>query len=123
MKIFKITDVIISATLIVLFLVMALAMPGEIIFVGYFVVGGWQLLSIIVHISNKWFTVVKSQRYYYSWFVFVVLACGALGFLIYPLFLVLYFLLFAAPVMAVYYTGLCLYELQLLNDRKLFQLK
>jgi hypothetical protein len=123
MKKFKETDIAISIILILCFTIISLIKLDYTFIIGYFTVGSWHLISIVIHLNNKWFTQQKSGRYYYSWIVFGIAITAALGFVFYPLLLIFYLLLFAAPFMALYYTFLCYSEIRLLNKRPLYDLK
>jgi hypothetical protein len=91
---------------------------------GYFVVGGWQVISMIVHAANGWFTEGGSKRYTYHWIVVITFMIVLLGFAIYPILIYLLFmLLFVSPFMAVYYTWLCFDEVRKMNQRPLALLK
>ncbi len=123
MKTYKLYDLLISTALIVIFLVISLLQKDHSFFIGYFVVGGWQLISMIVHIYYNWFTQQGGKRYYYSSAVFIILVIAALGFVIYPFLLIFYVLLFAAPFMAVYYAWICYTEVRAIYQHELIQLK
>jgi len=70
--------------------------------VSYFIVGGWQVLSMIIHAYNHWFTYGKGKRYIYHWVTLIAVCTMPLGsFCI---------LLFTAPFMAIYYTCICYEE-------------
>jgi len=124
MKTFKKADLIISTTLIIVGIGFALIGKGDQTIYGYFLVGGWQLISMLIHQYNGWFTENKSQRYYYHRIVLVVIITALLGILIEAfLLMVLLMLIFAAPVMALYYTGICYDEVYVKMARPLAQLK
>ncbi len=111
MKKLKQIDAWVSIVLIAGFTTWSLVRLDDTFIIGYFVVGGWQLLSMIVHAINGWFCEKGSRRYHYQWVVTIALLLAALGFVIYPLlFIVLVPLLFLAPTMAVWYTWLCYQE-------------
>ena len=93
-------------------------------FAGYFIVGGWQVISMLIHFFNKWFCERGSKRYNYHRTVVVILLCTALGFVVYPLLMLVCFtLLFIAPVMAIYYTWICYNEIHVKMQRPLALLK
>ena len=125
MKIIKQTDVAISLSLIILFVIMGLINGDATFLIGYFVVGGWQVISMIVHTLKGWFTNKNSSRYIYHWVVCCIIITGLTG-LIEPFFLALfaYTMLLAAPVMALYYTWICYDETYIkMQQRPLSQLK
>jgi hypothetical protein len=82
---------------------------------GYFIVGGWQVISMLIHVYNKSFIQKKGTRYVYHWITLLSLITMPVGsFLI---------LLFTAPFMAVFYTYLCFDEVKKMNRRPLALLK
>ena len=123
MKKFKEADIAISILLIVVFITFSLAKRDYTFLIRYSMVGVWQLISIVIHLYNAWFTQNGSQRYYYTWAVFIIIIIAVSGFAIYPLLLIFYFLLFASPFMALYYIWICYREIKQLNQPPLHQLK
>jgi hypothetical protein len=76
--------------------------------VGYFVVGGWQVISMLVHAKNHWFIGRGRVRSNYHWIVCGIFITAGIGYFINDVLAVLlYIMIIAAPVMAVYYTVLC----------------
>ncbi len=115
MKTFKLIDFWVSVGLIILFLVMAVPNIDDAIFIGYFVVGAWQVISMIVHAITKTFTYRPGYRYAYHWIAFISVITMPVGsFMI---------LIIAAPVMAVFYATLCGYEVYVKMKRPLAVLK
>jgi len=124
MKKFKEVDGWISIVLITGFAVAAIINRDYTFLLGYFVVGGWQVISMIIHAMKGWFTEKDSKRYRYHWIVTVIFIVALLGCVIYPiLFYLLFILLFVSPFMAVFYTWLCFDEVKKLNQRPLALLK
>ena len=120
MKKFKQTDLWISIGLIVFFIVYNLLahtrdLISDNVFMAYFVVGGWQVISMIVHALTQTFTRPVGMRLVYHWIVFIALATMPLG--------SFWVLLFAAPFMALFYTWLCYQEVRKMNTRPLDVLK
>ncbi len=115
MKKFKEVDTWISIVLITGFAIASI-INGDLTFVlGYFVVGGWQVISMLVHVYNQSFTQKGGTRRNYHWIVLISLVTIPIGsFCI---------LLFTAPVMAVFYTLLCYDEVRKMNQRPLALLK
>ncbi|MBS1495261.1 MAG: hypothetical protein JSU03_01415 [Bacteroidetes bacterium] len=108
MKNFKFFDTWMSIILITVFLIASVINMDETFIYGYFVVGGWQIISMVIHAINGWFTAKGSIRILYHWVVAIVIALTILGLLVYPiLYLMLFILLFAAPIMAIVYTTIC----------------
>jgi hypothetical protein len=115
MKKFKIWDMWVSILLIIAFAIASLVNQDYTFMVGYFVVGGWQVISMLVHAFTKLFTHRGGARYVYHWITFASVATMPLG--------SFWILLFTAPFMAVYYTGLCYTEVRKMNQRPLALLK
>ena len=109
MKKFKQIDVWISISLISIFTALGFVRLDYTFFVGYFVVGGWQVISMLVHIAQKWFTDKGGARYIYNWITLVSLITFPLG--------TFWILLFTAPFMAVYYTYQCYDEVYVKMQR------
>jgi 4TM region of DNA translocase FtsK/SpoIIIE len=53
--------------------------------IGYFGVGSWHVVSMLIHFFNKWFTDKSEARYNYHWTVFVILLLAFAGILIEPI--------------------------------------
>lgn len=118
MKKFKIYDAWISTGLIISFTsLFFLDAKGAfaVLFSGYFVVGAWQVISMLVHVFNKRTLPVSRLRSGYHLIALVAVATMPVG----SFFLLLY----VAPVMAVFYTWLCFSEVKKLNGRPLSCLK
>jgi hypothetical protein len=124
MKQFKIIDFWISSLLIAGFTIVSIFKGSETFMYGYFTVGGWQIISMVIHFINKWFCNKGTVRYNYQRAVFVLILISLAGLVFKPLlFLVLFLLVFAAPVMAVYYTFICHEEIYIKMQRPLALLK
>lgn len=123
MKQFKVFDVSLSILLIIICCIYALV-NTKYLMVGYFVVGGWQLISMVIHAINKWFTKRSSARYVYQTVVLVIICLGFTGILVPQVLMAMLFLLvFVSPFMAIYYTWLCYHELTVRMRRPLAALK
>ncbi|MEP7164687.1 MAG: hypothetical protein ABI741_08335 [Ferruginibacter sp.] len=124
MKKVKQADLGISIALIFFFIILSFINEDTTFIIGYFVVGGWQLISMIVHAVKGWFTEKGGRRYIYHWVVLCILLTALLGLAI-PEFLVLlaYPMLFAAPFMAIYYSWICYNEVYVKMQRPLTLLK
>ena len=124
MRRFKKIDFQVSILLISVFVVLTCIRMDYVFIVGYCVVGGWQLISMIVHATNHWFTEKYSVRFYYHRLVLGIFILSALGMAIpYIVFFMMYLMLIAAPIMAVYYTVLCYEEAYVKMRRPLSALK
>lgn len=124
MKKFKTLDAWISVLLITVFIALTIIQRDTTFFIGYFVVGGWQLISMIVHTYNGWFTGNGSTRQVYHFVVAIILGFALVGIVISSLLMVvLYIMIFAAPFMAIFYTCLCYREVYVKMQRPLALLK
>ena len=115
MKYFKITDLGISISLVLVFGVLGCQDFRHLI-TGYFIVGGWQVVSMIVHAVGGWFNHIGSRRRMYHWITAITICLMPTGF-------IFYLLLFVAPVMAIYYSLMCYLELRALLFKELIHLK
>ena len=115
MKKFKIIDLYTSIILITGFTVCWLIRKDDSFFLAYFVVGGWQVVSMLVHAYNRCFTYKKGSRYIYHRITLVSLVTMPFG--------SFWILLFAAPFMAIYYTCLCYHEVYVKMQRPLAVLR
>ncbi|MFT3908910.1 MAG: hypothetical protein QM737_05750 [Ferruginibacter sp.] len=116
MKRFKVFDVWMSISLFVILLVWSLVMQelGYII-LSYLIIGSWQIISMMVHAYNDWFTEKKSKRRIYHWIAGLSVVTIPIG---------SYLLLtFISPFMAAYYTWLCYDEVYVKMQRPLALLK
>jgi hypothetical protein len=124
MKIFKILDVYISITLMLTAL-MLLPFDGTYAFVcGYFILGSWHCVSMLVHAIKGWFVTKQFARINYHWTVAVVIVFAGLALLIKSLMMVLMVvMLIAGPIMAIIYTSICYKETFKFMKRPLDDLK
>lgn len=123
MKKFKLIDTWVSIILIISSFLYALIAQNLNSIIGYFVVGGWQIISLAVHAWKGWFTESVGRSRYHI--IISVVACAALcGFIFTEiLWFVMVILLFAAPFMAIYYICLCYNEVFVKMQRPLAILK
>lgn len=119
MKIFKQVDFALQLVLISGFTIASLVKQDYTFLIAYFVVGLCQLISMVVHAANKWHFSKRSPRYNYSLFVVCLLAVTLLALAVHLLIFILFLLLFAAPVLAVYYTSICYREVFYYQKRPL----
>jgi len=123
MERFKKTDLIVSIALIIVCTIVSLLKNDETFIYCYFIVGGWQSISMVVHAVNGWFTRKKSTRVIYHWSVVLILLIAACTFIIPVFFFIFYIMLFAAPVMAICYTIMCYQEVKEIKERHSLALK
>jgi hypothetical protein len=116
MKKFKEIDVWVSLALIIGSLFLPL-FGGDFSFMyGYFIVGGWQVISMLVHILNpEWKSFPNNSRNVYYWITIISLASMPIGGYI--------ILLFTSPFMALFYTYMCYDETYVKMKRPLDILK
>ena len=117
MKRFKLTDIIISIVLIIGLSIFVASKEDnfEFLITSYCIVGAWQSMSMIVHECMGWFTGPwKTRRVYdmISLGLLVTIPAGSV-----------WILAFAAAPMALFYTGMCIYELKAATKRPLSILK
>lgn len=119
MKTFKQYDVLVSILLILGFIVASLIKKDERFIYGYFITGGCQIISMLAHAINGWFTEKGGVRRTYHWIVAIIISMGVLTPLVQVFFFIYYILLFAAPFMAIAYSWICYNELKKINSRPL----
>ncbi len=119
MKTFKIIDVWISIGLIISFTTLIIYdaegfdVMNNLIITSYFVVGGWQVISMLVHAITGTFT--YGARYVYHWITLISVVTMPAG--------SIWILWLTAPFMAVFYTWLCYRETYIKMRRPLDLLK
>lgn len=119
MKTYKQIDFWGSVVLIIGFAIASLIRLDSTFIAGYFIVGAWQLISIVVHEKKHWFNSKWSDRRFYHKMILTILICVLISLAIcavttfgYALLLIILFpLLIVSPVFAVYYTTICYHEL------------
>ena len=116
MKSFKLFDLWIQAALTALTVVYILTTSVENFILLYFFIGGWQVISTLVHLTYEGqYTAAKDRKYYQTTLVVtIVLAVISLPFWIFFGFA----LLFVSPFMAVWYWSICYHEKNLLFSGK-----
>jgi hypothetical protein len=113
---FKRIDLYGQLALIIGFIIAQIIHGDGIFMIGYIVVGGWQVLSMLIHFSKHWFTGKGTERGLYHWVTLTTV-------LLMPTLVIFWLLLFLAPFMALYYCWLCYDELYRKMKRPLAQLK
>jgi len=116
MKNVKAADCIIQGLLIITGFVLGFAAGdlNETLFIGYFLVGGWQVLSVIVHFFYKPPYNTRLRKIYLI-ILGLVLLIVVLSIPMQGIIFVLLGLLFVSPVMAIYYLVTCFKETQALK--------
>ena len=128
MKQFKKIDWIVQAALIIMGIAWNLSGLARGRFIGnepfiipYFVTGGLQLMSTVVHAVQPAYN-KKMPRRIYLFLLAAVLLAGAICVIQGDAILVFFLgLLFAAPVMAIYYCLLRMVETRVIGNSKLIQ--
>lgn len=122
MKSFARIDVIFQAILIVIGLALGLAMwshtiDGDYFYVPYFLVGGWQIFSVIVHLVGEGLRLHKLRKIYLiTLLIVLVILIGSMA--SEAILFSLMGLLFFSPFMAVFYWFACFRELELYDQVK-----
>lgn len=111
MKRFKQTDLGISLLLLSGFSVWFL-FDQCILFTAYFITGGWQVFSMLVHFITGYNLKKGSDRSAYHWCSLAVIATAVLSLWVHLLIFIWLVLLVAAPVMAAIYTYICYKEVR-----------
>ncbi|HRI21539.1 MAG TPA: hypothetical protein PLA68_11330 [Panacibacter sp.] len=124
MKTFKRLDVFFQS-LLVLFAIASLYQNNPLFesYTNYFIVGGWQFTSMLVHEFAGSFTAKGGRRRHYQNAVYIIVLCMLAGMAIPPFLFIFFILVFAAPLMAVYYLYMCYDETYHYMQRPLSQLK
>jgi len=128
MKPYKLIDFIIGILLIIICTFSAFVLKEAYFFYGYFVVGGWQLLSMLIHMANNDKYIRSSNRKIYEKMILWILIIGVLSLLLtlleMPILIFyLYAMLIFSPVLAIYYQVVCYIEYRLLIKRAFIHLK
>lgn len=113
MKRFKQTDCIVQLLLITgSLLIYFMQLSNGVIdgFMVYFIVGGWQLLSAVVHLFKKTYNKVLLRRIY--WIAVIALIAGSVFASVNDnrLLMYMYVVLFVTPALALYYCTICIIE-------------
>jgi hypothetical protein len=100
---FKLSDWTINIVLIAWFVFQKYWTDFDIMINAYFIVGGWQVISMVTHALSNWYVRKYNARYIYHWITFIsVITMPAGSFWILGV---------TAPFMALFYTFLCSIEL------------
>lgn len=105
MRIFKITDICINLAMLFIFSIRFNTEDRlDWLFESYFITGGWQSISMLIHAVKGWHTRKWGTRYIYHWIAFVSVITLPVG--------SYWILAVTAPFMAIFYTGLCFFEIR-----------
>jgi hypothetical protein len=131
MKIFKLVDMIVQLITIILGVVFGLIYM-QYAHYSYFIVGGWQVLSCLIHgLFPQYYNKVKDRRrYLITLLVLIILTCLIFFGTYFEFDLLLRaiipfgFILFViTPIMAIWYCYICYTELKLYQQKEWIQLR
>ncbi|MCA0382313.1 MAG: hypothetical protein LCH58_09145 [Bacteroidetes bacterium] len=72
---------------------------------AYLLMGGWQLLSVLLHLPNRSSFILSKQRQYYQWVLLAIIIIFLAGIILPVLvWFGLMLLMYVSPVLAVWYT-------------------
>lgn len=112
---FWINTVLIIASVIICIIKKVTSPIDESVLLSYFIIGGWQVISMVIHVYNHWFTKKWGIRYIYHWITLIALLTMPVG--------SFWVLSITAPFMAIFYTWLCYSETYVKMQRPLSVLK
>jgi hypothetical protein len=122
MRTFKLINCWLQIIVIAVTLGLMIILPLD-FFYAYFIVGGIQFLSMLIHEAIAIFTSSGTTRRRYHNIVYVVVLCMVAGIWLPPFWLIYIPLLFLPPFMAAYYSWLCYRETYVYIKRPLSILK
>jgi hypothetical protein len=89
--------------------------------IGHFIVGGWQLTSMLLHrLAKKYFYALRQRRAYEQTLVYLFFA-GIATLPLFPYFLA--FLFIAGIIMAAWYAFTCYREIKVLHKKLLVHIR
>ena len=120
----RIKEIEVYSNIVLYSILLLLVLLQKIFFVyTYFIIGGWQVLGMFIHIVNGWFMQKKGARKKYQWAILII------GLLFLPalaapplLMILLYIMLLISPLLAICYISICMNEVKELKSRKEFTL-
>jgi hypothetical protein len=123
MELFKKIDL--GIQLILIIVLTPLALSGVIFFTyAYFIVGGWQVFSVLIHLLQRQFFFPAKGRRYYCRTLIGVAATGLAALLSNDLgVFYLFALLFVSPAFAIWYVCICHIENKTLEHKAYAHLK
>jgi hypothetical protein len=129
MKLYKQIDFIIQILLFVCGVIISFD-PRWLFIYSYFIVGGWQLLSVIVHLilNEKFYPASGRRNYYFSLLIIfslgiIFFAAVQLNFHNGILIIIPFLALFVTPLMGFWYINICHTEIKTLEYKSLVHLK
>jgi len=115
MKTIKLFDLFINLTLVGWFLIKRSWTDFEIMLDAYFIIGSWQVVSMLLHSYLGWFTKKWGARFVYHWITFILLITLPIG--------SFWILAVTGAPMAIFYSILCIVETCKIKKRPLSLLK
>ena len=110
--------------LIITFALFTVLLSFDYAFIGYFIVGGWQILSALIHFFAKNNLLRNSLRKAYEVSLTVIIIIGiVMAVASFIGIYYLWFLLWATPLIAIWYCYITLSELKIWEARALIHLK
>lgn len=129
MKLLKITDSVVQVLITLYFIISSLLMhdSGQMMY-WYFILGGWQVLSYLLHQFSGWPMLNKKERNNYGsclgWILFLGLILYLLLLIELPILIFyLFAMLFVGPVMAIWYFTIGYREYVQIRHREFIHLK
>ena len=110
LKTFKRIDLVGQLVLILGFAITTLTINQDAFLLGYFIVGAWQGLSMVMHVANGWHVRNGSPRSIYHIITVVTIILALLALVLPFMFIFFIVLLFLAPIMAISYAVICYRE-------------
>lgn len=104
---------------LLLYAVIAVLMLWEMdyFYAAYLLMGGWQLLSVLLHLPNRSSFISSKQRYYYQWVLLAILLIFLAGSIVpVMIWIGLLLLMYVSPVLAVWY--IIITRMELLHNQR-----
>jgi hypothetical protein len=122
MKTFKLLDFWIQVILIAGSIVICIFFPSPVRFFGsYYLVGGWQLTSCLIHLLFRNGYYASRDRKFYLRTLLVLFLCSISLFIVPVIYGLL--LLLISPMLAIWYASICYSENKMLKHKLLMHLK
>ncbi|MDB5249093.1 MAG: hypothetical protein JWQ40_3487 [Segetibacter sp.] len=119
MRAFKKIDLLIQVMLVIVFTIIEIVHSKSLFILALYILGGWQLISMLIHWANKWHPMKGGRRFSFQ-IVFVALfVLASLAELVFQKVFLQHFLLFTLPVLSIYYSYICYMEIFYYSKRPL----
>ncbi len=110
-------------TVTITIIICAIFLKGNTLFAFYFIVGGWQLISVLIHVFAKKMLKAESRQVYHVVLLLVLLFLIIGLFVTSIMWLLLYGLLFLSPLLAIWYLIICYTEIKVNQSRDLIHFR